>query len=211
MNWIKTHWFKILQVGLLLACLFSMIKAVQTPEIIVKTEEKIVEKEVQVTTEAQKELLSQIENLRIELTKTKDSLVNEKYHKEVLETTLPDGTKTKKTTIDKNIDSHTVESEIKTEVKVVEVEVEKEVIVTQTNTIEKEIYITKTETPATKDWRIGIQAGVSPQLLPTLGVNSWVVGGEVERKLFGPFWMGIWGMGSTTGQAMGGLKIGVEL
>lgn len=177
------------------------------PDVVkIEEREKIVEK--QVTTEAQKELMTAFENLRVELQKVRETQVTEKYHREELETRLADGTYTKKVTVDKNIDSHTKETETKVEVKVVEVEkvVEKERVVL----VDKEVVKEKIVTPQLAQWHVGVIGGLTPQFLPTVGVQNWVIGGEVERRIVGPVFLGIWGAGTTTGQGMGGLKVGFE-
>lgn len=185
--------------GIIGACLFPIKNTV--------VETKEVVKEVQVTTTNTKELMAAIESLKVELQKSKDSQVDEKYHKVITETTSKDGSKTKQTTIDKNIDSHVKETETKTEVQVVQVE--KQVIVTQTQTIQKEV-TTEKIVKNQSEWRVGVLAGVSPQFSPTIQLNNWVVGGEVEKRLIGPFWLGIWGAGTANGQGLGGVKLGVE-
>lgn len=177
------------------------------PDVVkIEEREKIVEK--QVTTESQKALMTAFENLRVEMEKVRETQVVEKYHREELETRLADGTYTKKVTVDKNIDSHTKETETKVEVKVVEVEKRVEVIKTEyvDRIVEKE----KIVTPVLAQWHVGVIGGLTPQLLPTPGVQNWVVGGEVERRIVGPVFLGIWGAGTTTGQGMGGLKVGFE-
>lgn len=174
----------------------------------VKIQEKEVVVEKQVTTEAMKELMASFETLKLELQRVRETQVTEKYHREELETRLPDGTYSKKVTVDKNIDSHTKETETKVEVRVVEVEkvVEKEKLVTVDKVVEKE----KLVTPVLAQWHVGVFGGINPQLLPTPKINSYVIGGEVERRIAGPFWVGVWGAGTTTGQGMGGLKLGME-
>lgn len=175
---------------------------------VVKVEEKERVVEKQVTTEAIKQLMASFESLKVELQKVRETQVVQKYHQEVLETKLADGTYTKKTTTDKNIDSHTKETETKTEVKVVEVEKKVETIKTEyvDRVVEKE----KIVTPQLAQWHVGLLGGLTPQFLPAPGVQSWVVGGEVERRIVGPVFLGIWGAGTTTGQGMGGVKVGFE-
>jgi len=172
----------------------------------IEERERIVEK--QVTTEAQKALMTAFENLRIEMEKVRETQVVEKYHREVLETKLADGTYTKKTTVDKNIDSHTKETETKVEVRVVEVEKKIETI--RTEYVDKIVEKEKIVTPMLAQWHVGVIGGLTPQFSPSIGVQNWVVGGEVERRIVGPVFLGIWGAGTTTGQGMGGLKVGFE-
>ena len=63
---------------------------------------------------------------------------------------------------------------------------------------------------AQANWHMGVMGGITPQFLPSPQVQAWAVGGEVERRIVGPFWLGLWGMGNTIGQGSGGLKVGVE-
>jgi hypothetical protein len=177
------------------------------PDVVkIEEREKIVEK--QVTTEAQKELMTAFENLRIEMEKVRETQVTEKYHREELETRLADGTYTKKVTVDKNIDSHTKETETKVEVKVVEVEKKVETI--RTEYVDKIVEKEKIVTPMLAQWHVGVFGGLTPQFVPSVGVQNWVIGGEVERRIVGPVFLGLWGAGTTTGQGMGGLKVGFE-
>lgn len=204
-EFIKQHWPKVVIavvffVGGLAAGWYAK------PGDVAKVKEVVVEK--QVTTEAQKELLTAIENLRIEMTKTREVQVEEKYHREELETRLPDGTYTKKVTIDKNIDSHTTEKEVKTEVKVVEVE--KKVEVVKTEYVDR--VVTKTIDPVLEQWHISALGGVNPQFLPAPQISGVVVVGEVERRIIGPLFIGVWGGAvispqGAAPQAIGGLKV----
>lgn len=172
----------------------------------IEEREKIVEK--QVTTEAIKEMLARMEQLNSKIDSFKEAWTNEKFHQEIDEKKLPDGTYTKKTITDKNVDSHTKETETKVETKVVTVvetkEVEKRVEVEKI--VEKE----KIVTPLLPQWDFGLGVGVSPSFLPSIKVDSIVITGEVNHRLFGPFWIGLWGAGTTQGQAMGGLKVKME-
>jgi hypothetical protein len=174
----------------------------------VRTEEKVKLVEVEKKDTRIDELLTEVQSLKTEISKAKTAQVDEKYHKEVVETTDTTGAKTKKTTIDKNVDSHTVETEVKTQVQVVTVE--KQVVVTQTVTVEKEVTKEKIVTPVLTQWHFGALVGVNPQLLPIPNVNSYIFGAEVEHRFIGPIYLGVWGMGSTAGQGFGGVKIGMD-
>lgn len=158
----------------------------------VRVEEKLkevtVEKQVVVTQE------------KVNVVHVKDTQVVERWHREKTEVKTPDGTVTKKEVEDKNVDS--VVHENTNSVKVVEVE--KQVVVVQDRVVEKKVE------PVLAQWHLGVLGGVSPQFSPTIGVNSWMVGGEVEHRVVGPLFVGVWGMGSTTGQGLGGLKVGAE-
>lgn len=154
------------------------------------------------------ELLVQISKLNRDYQEMKNSKVQERYHKERLETKLPDGTVTIKETEDKNVDS--VVQETRKEVEVRVVEVEKQVVVTQTVTVEKLVEKEKIVTAAQAQWHVGVLAGISPQFLPTIKLDTVVIGGEVERRIVGPMFLGVWGAGTTTGVGMGGIKAGFE-
>lgn len=57
------------------------------------------------------------------------------------------------------------------------------------------------------DWRVNAMGGVL--ILP--GTQpSWLVGGQVERRILGPISVGLWGMGGPKAGAVG-LMLGVEL
>jgi hypothetical protein len=149
----------------------------------------------------EKEVVVIQEKVRVEIVKVKDSQTIERIHKEEKTVTSPDGTVVATKTEDHNIDSIIHEKENSTEVKVVEVE--KQVVVVKTET--KEVKIT----PVLAQWHIGILGGVDPSLVP-FKTNGYLVGGEVERRIVGPIWGGIWGMGSTEGRGMGGIKVSLE-
>lgn len=176
---------------------------------VVKTEIK--EKIVEVVKEDIRinELLSQISTLNRDYQEMKNSRVQEKYHKEHLETRHPDGTVVIKDTIDRNVD--TVVQETKREVEVQVVEVVKEVVVTQTVTVEREVVKEVKVTPQLAQWHVGALAGIQPTFLPNLKLDNGVFGGEVEHRLVGPVFVGVWGAGTTTGLGMGGIKVSVEL
>jgi hypothetical protein len=159
---------------------------------VVKVEEKV--KVVEVT----KEVVVEKEVVRVEVVKVKDSQVVERWHREKTETKSPDGSVVTREVEDKNIDSIVKEKENSTEVKLVEVT--KEVVV------EKEVVKEKTVTPMLAQWKVGLMGGIAPQL-PAV---SWAVGAEVDRRIVGPIWAGAWGLGTTSGQGMAGVKVGVE-
>jgi hypothetical protein len=163
---------------------------------VVKVEEK-----TQVV-EVEKQVVVVQEKVRVEVVKVKDTQVVERWHREKTDETKPDGTRIVKEIEDRNVDSIVKEKENSTEVKVVEVE--KQVVV------EKEVVKEKVVTPMLAQWHVGALVGLTPQFLPTVGVQNWVIGAEVERRIVGPVFGGVWGAGTTTGQGMGGLKLGVE-
>jgi len=145
------------------------------------------------TVEVEKQVVVVQESVRVEVVKVKDTQVVERWHRE--KTQSPDGTI--KEVEDKNIDTLVHEKENNVEVKVVEVE--KQVVVEKTLT--KTIKID----PVLPNWHIGVTGGVQiPVILPVVGV-------EVERRIAGPFWLGVYGNANTqfnAGQA--GLKLGIE-
>lgn len=61
-----------------------------------------------------------------------------------------------------------------------------------------------------KRFRASLLVGVHPNILPVPQVESWAVGGEFEVRVIGPLWAGAWGMGTTGGQALLGLKASIE-
>jgi hypothetical protein len=174
--------------------------------------ERIVETErlVQVVKEDKRvdELLNQMDKLNKDYQEMKNSQTHEKYHKEHTETRNTDGTVVIKDTIDKNVDS--VVQETKHEVEVRVVEVEKQVVVTQTVTVEKEVFKEKIVEPVQAQWHLGVLAGLQPQFKP-LAVGPFSFGVEVERRIIGPVFVGIWGTANTGFQNMQvGAKISVE-
>lgn len=180
-----------------------------------KTVEVIKTVEVVKTDTRLDELMTRFEQLNRDYQEMKNSQTHEKYHKVVVETTNVDGSKTKTTTIDRNVD--TVVAETKREVEVKVVEVEKQVIVTQTETIEKRVEVEKLVEvkPVLPNWHVGVLAGVAPRFDSPVE-SPIMVGLEVERRLIGPVFMGGWVMGGSpvTGfkvtNAAVGLKVGVE-
>lgn len=183
---LKRYWPYVLATVTVLLVGIGIGWSVKPDVVKVEEREKIVEK--QVTTEAQKELMSAFESLRVEMEKVRETQVVEKYHREELETRLADGTYTKKVTVDKNIDSHTKESERVVEVKVVEVE--KRVEVVRTEYLDRVVEKEKVVTPILAQWHVGVLAGVKPNLNP-LTHGGLQLGIEVERRIVGPVFLGV--------------------
>jgi len=148
--------------------------------------------------EVEKQVVVVREQVRVEVVRVKDSQVVDKTHTETTETKSVDGTVVKKVVEDKNIDSVVHDRETATEVKVVEVE--KQVVVVQKETVEKVVK------PALPNWRTSALLGIQPQILPTPGVSGYVYGTEVERRVAGPIWLGVWGTMSDKQQATVGIK-----
>lgn len=164
---------------------------------VVKTEVK-----VQVV-EVMKEVVVVQEKVRVEVVRVKDTQVVERWRREKTETQSPDGTVTKNEVEEKNIETVVKEKENTVEVKVVQVE--KEVVVEREKIIEKRVDV------ALAQWHLGVMGGATPQFLPTPGLNSWSLGGHVERRIVGPLFLGVWGMGSNTGLGTVGISVAGEL
>jgi len=182
------------------------------PDVVrIEEHETVVEKEV--TTEAQKALMTAFENLRIEMEKVRETQVVEKYHREVIETKLADGSYTKTTTIDKNVESHTKETETRVEVKVVEVEKKIETI--KTEYVDRVVEKDRIVTPVLAQWHVGVMAGVAPHF-DNVPSSPIMLGVDVERRIVGPVFVGVWGMAGSpvTGlnivNGAAGIKVGVE-
>lgn len=161
--------------------------------------ERVVEK-VRIE-QVEKQVVVVQEKVRVEIVKVKDTQVVERWHREKTETKTPDGAVVTKEVEDKNIDTLVKEKENNVEVRVVEVE--KQVVVIQKQETEKII-------DNQKRFRVGLLVGVHPDILPVPKINSYAVGGELDVRIIGPVWIGAWGMGTTAGQALGGLAAGVE-
>lgn len=174
---------------------------------------RIVEKEIKIEVEKKDtrldELLTQMSKLERDYQEMKTSQRNEKYHKEHTETRAPDGSVVIKDTIDKNVDSVVQETKHEVEVKVVEVE--KQVVVVQTVTVREEVVKEKLVEPVKAQWHVGVLAGIQPQFLPTPAVGPFAFGAEVERRIIGPVFLGVWGTGNTSLSNMQvGAKLGLE-
>ena len=141
---------------------------------VVKIEERI--KVVEVT----KEVVVVQEKVRVEVVKVKDTQVVERWHRE--KKTFPDGTITE--VEDKNIDSIVNEKENTVEVKIVEVT--KEVVVEKL--VDRVIKID----PVLAQWRVGATGGAQ-FLFSEFPMPTPVFGVEAERRLAGPFWIGLVG------------------
>ena len=181
---------------------------------VVSVQEKVVEKEVAVKDERIDQLLTQISQMNKDYQEMKNSELNVKTHTVVVENTNVDGSKTKTTTSDKSLDQKTTETKHEVEVKVVTVE--KQVVVTQTETVVKEVEKEKIVTAAKPDWKLGLMVGAAPQV-PNVVDTAILVGVEADRRIVGPVFLGAWVMGGSpvvggfrvTNVAVG-LKVGVE-
>ncbi len=117
------------------------------------------------------------------------------YHTEKVKITAPDGTVTEKTVVDAKKDTDTKTDTTKTDTKKEYVDRVVEKVVTVTNE---------------RRFKGGLLFGVSPDILPIPKVNSFAIGAELDVRIVGPVWVGLWGMGTTKGQGLVGLSVGVE-
>jgi len=120
-------------------------------------------------------------------------------HREVVEEKKPDGTVVTKTVED--IHEHEQTQEVATRE-------------TQASTQSTEKDVKETDSKKTVDgraqWHLSVQAGVGITDIKALKLGNLPVGltfgGQLERRVVGPLWMGIWG---STAKA-GGLSLGLE-
>ncbi len=129
------------------------------------------------TVEVEKQVVVTVEKVQVQVVRVKDSAVQDRYRREAKTVNSPDGTVTVTETEERNIDTVVKETENKTEVKVVEVE--KQVI------IEKEKIVEKITTPVLPSWKVN---AVATSQIYNLSNVSY--GAQVERRIFGPIWVG---------------------
>lgn len=128
----------------------------------------------------------------IQVVKVHDATKEQKIHRVVAETTNKDGSTTKTTTEDINVDSvvHDHDQTNSTEVRYVDKIVEK----WQDKIVEK-----TTTKLAQPDWSVYAGVGISiPHFigqgdLGVPGMQGLVVQAGVDRRILGPFWLGIFG------------------
>jgi len=167
------------------------------PEV-VRVEEKLK------VVEVMKEVVVVQEQVRVEIVKVRDTQVVERWHREKTEEKRTDGSVFTREVEDRNIDTLVKEKENTVEVKVVEVT--KEVVVEREKRVEIKIE------PMLAQWHVGALVGAAPNGAQT----ALMVGVEAERRIAGPFWLGVWGMaGSPLSQFQitnptVGVKLGVE-
>jgi hypothetical protein len=126
----------------------------------------------------------------VKIVRVKDKAVAEKVHRVVVENTKPDGEKTKTVTEDINTDTvihdNTNTNTVEYRDRVVEKFVDR--------IIEKEKRVLNRP-----DWRVAAGVGVA---IPTFlgkeqvgvpGLQGAVIQLEVDRKILGPFFLGVWG------------------
>jgi hypothetical protein len=165
-----------------------------------KVETKIVEKEVIKTVEVEK----QVDTTKYWDNTNKDEATKENVHTNTVKETKPDGTVTEHTITDTNLDHVVKEVEVKYVDRVVTVEKEVQV--------DKIVTVEKTVKPILPDWEASIKVGASINNLfnPTLG-SPLVIGLEVDRRVLGPFKVGVWGSTNTTfNQWQAGVSLGAE-
>ena len=154
----------------------------------IKPTEVKVEEKIKVV-EVGKQVVVIEEKVRVEVVKVKDVQIVERYRREKTEEKKPDGTIITRETEDRNIDSVLKEKETAVEVKVVEVE--KQVIVEK----EKEVY--KKIDPVLAQWHVGVLAGASIGTTNFPTNTNVLLGAEVERRIAGPFWAGVFVSGES--------------
>jgi hypothetical protein len=157
--------------------------------------ERVVTKEVRVEVESQK-LLEENRLLRES---------NEELKKKVkivkVEVKTPDGGSTTTTTTEIDEEKKKHETEVKTEIKIVEVE--KKVFVDRI--VEKEaVKMTEAYKP---QWDVDLLAGVKASRAPTV-----FFGGSIQHRILWGIFAGGWGLyAPSTGEFMGGLSVGGQL
>ena len=198
MNFLLLHWRPLaaaLTVVLVAVGSYALGRYGTPERVVVQEKVQIVEVErervVVVEKEVEKKVYLQAESSRI--------------HRESHEVDHPDGTKERHLTEDINVDR--VVKDV--EVRVVEVEVEKERVVEKE--VEKRVLIEKTV--PMPDWRVTALAGANAPALPGLlngnrfdTLEHMAFGAQVERRIWGPVSAGAWGL--TSGQV--GLSLSLE-
>jgi len=174
--------------------------------------ERVVEryKEVEVTKTDTRidELLKQVETLNKQLTEVRTTQTKESYRKWELAETKPDGTSRVEKTEERNIDSHTKEEKVLTEVKVVEVE--KQVVAIQTVTVEKITETEKIVESSPRNWRVSPMVGVGFDVKPGPTFNGVVYGAAAEGRIFKNVWVGVWGVGNSQVGGIVGAQVSIE-
>lgn len=161
-------------------------------------------KVVEVTKEVEvvKEVIKTVEVIKEVESKNKDLAENLKTHKERIEETKPDGTKTVKETVDTNVDRTVKEVEIRYVDKTVEVEKIVEV--------EKKVEVEKIVEKNKSDWEVLAKVGVDFLKLSNVPFPV-TIGLEVDRRILGPLKVGVWVNTETTFHSVtGGLSVGIE-
>jgi hypothetical protein len=208
-SFIKTHWRPVL------ACLAVVLSFVggrwlaPTPpakiEIQEKVVEKIVEKEVIKVVEKlvvdQKVVEAEVQKRMKDLETSVDKIITRTT------TTKPDGTIISTETIE----VHKKKKETVIEIKYVDRVVETKVFVDRVveKVVDRVVEVVvekKTVIDNRKDWRVGVLVGAQPTFLPVPNLGALSFGGEVERRIVGPVWLGAWGISNGSM----GLKAGID-
>ncbi len=192
---LKSRWWAILLAVLALGGSFAVGRFT--------VQATVVEKEKTVTVEVEKIVTLEkiVEKKIYVMVEVKDT------HKETVETKLPDGTVITKTVEDTKTETQASSTETKV--------ADKTTVDTSSGTTVED----KSKTTVAKaEWRLRVDAGAGArfgagQLTPIL-----ILGIGAERRVIGPFWMGIWAQTSLNilapqtppYQVAGGLSVGVE-
>lgn len=180
-------------IGVLILCALSFSLGRFNREETVRVEERIVEVE---------KVVEKVVYREKEETHVDEKKDTKKVTKRVAtEVTKPDGTTEKKT--EEIIDEGTTESKV--EIKYVDRVVEVEKVVEKLVEVEKKVKASQT----LPDWRAGLTVGVNPLDIYEARAVSYgdlILGAEVQRRLVGPVYGGVWGM--TNGTV--GINIGLE-
>ena len=176
-------------IGVLLLCGLSFALGRFNQEETVRVEERVVEKVVEKIVEVEVEKIVE-KKVFVDNTKTRTKVV-------VVE--APDGTKT--STTDVAVDTDVKNESEKAEERVVYVDREKIVEVE----VEKKVETSQT----LPDWRIGALVGANPLDMwskQAVVFGDLALGAEVQRRIVGPVYGGVWG----TTQGAVGVSVGLE-
>jgi len=154
------------------------------------------------------ELINTVDSLNKKLSEVRSSQVKESYRKWEKEETKPDGTRLVDKGEEHNIDSVVKEEKTLTEVRVVEVE--KQVVVTQTVNTETKTVTEKIVESSPRNWRVSPMVGVGFDVKSGPTFNGVVYGASAERRVFKNVWVGAWGLGNSQIGGIVGVKASIE-
>lgn len=170
--------------------------------------ERVVEKSVEVV-RVEEKLVEKVvarELTREEMDRLRDEIRNESRRREIVEVVQPDGTRTRTEVETVDTRSEVREAETRVVEKIVEKVVEVEKLVAVEKIVEKEKIV---ESPR-RNWLISASALVDVtqvQALPGAELQFPVeLGGQVQRRIVGPLWVGVQG----THRGSVGLTLGLE-
>lgn len=200
-SWLRDHWKPVAAIVVILLLMLGSYGAgryVQPAKVVEK--EKIVTK---VDVQVKEKVVYQD---KIVEKKVYVKVADTAKHRETTTVKAPDGTVTTKVVEDSKTDTTTKATDDKSEEKVVYKDRVVEKVVTQV--VEKEKLVLR----AAPQWRIGVMAGVDvytalgqhAQPIPQLG--PVVLGVNAQRRIAGPFSMGLW----LTTSAQVGLEANIE-